>query len=91
MRRRAEIGARKAALVAVSALQRRELEIGGRAIAGRLAGAAEGLSLVRRFTKKPGLKLGLGALLLIAPRRWGWKLLQGAVVARLLSRWRRRS
>jgi hypothetical protein len=91
MKNRHDIEARKAALMAVSALQRRELEIGGRAIAGRLAGAADGLSLVRRLTKQPALKLGLGALLLLAPRRWGWKLLQGAVAARLLTRWRRRS
>ena len=90
MNRRTEIDARKAALVAASALQRRELEIGGRAIAGRFAGAAEGLSLARRLTKRPGLKLGLGALLLLVPRRWGWKLLQGAVIARVLGRFRRR-
>ena len=90
MIRRNDIEARKAALLAVSALQRRELEIGGRAIAGRLAGAADGLSLARRLTKKPALKVGLGALLLLAPRRWGWKLMQGAVVARLLTQWSRR-
>lgn len=89
MKSRADIEARKAVLVSVSALQRRELQGVGRSINGRLAGATEGLSLARRLTKQPAVKLGLGALLMLAPRRWGWKLLQGAVLARVLARFRR--
>jgi len=90
MKRHADIEARKAALISVSAFQRRELEGIARSIAGRFAGASESLSLTRRLTRQPAAKLGLGALVLLAPRRWIWKLLQGAVFARLLTRSRRR-
>lgn len=90
MKRRTDIEARKAALISVSAFQRRELESIAQSIAGKFAGASERLSLARRLTRRPAAKLGLGALVLLVPRRWVWKLLQGAVFARLLTRSRRR-
>ncbi len=90
MKDRAAIEARKAALITLSAFQRHELGAIARSISGRFAGTTEGLSLTRRLTRQPAAKLGLGALVLLAPRRWIWKLLQGAVVARLLTRSRRR-
>ena len=89
MKPRADIEARKATLIAVSASQRRELGSLAGSISGRFTGVTGGLSLTWRLTRQPVAKLGLGALLLLAPRRWVWRLLQGAALARLLARRRR--